>query len=83
MIPIERGDVDLWLTGTVEQAQSLLRLSPTKVFAAGPAESTESSAGRARKAAERRNEDCASGAVHRWARSAAKVSVILVSLKAT
>jgi len=38
VIPIEAGDVDAWLAGTMDQAQALLRLSPMEVFAAGPAE---------------------------------------------
>lgn len=36
VIPIERGDVDLWLAGTVAQAQSLLRLAPADDFDAEP-----------------------------------------------
>lgn len=36
VIPIERGDVDQWLAGTVEEAQQLLRLAPVEAFAAGP-----------------------------------------------
>ena len=36
VIPIEFADVDLWLTGTMEEAKSLLRLSPVEVFVAGP-----------------------------------------------
>jgi len=36
VVPIERGDVDQWLEGTVEEASQLLRLSPVEVFAAGP-----------------------------------------------
>jgi hypothetical protein len=36
VIPIEAGDVDQWLEGTVEQATALLRLSPVEAFAAGP-----------------------------------------------
>jgi len=38
VIPIEAGDVDAWLAGTMEQAQALLRLAPVEVFAAAPAE---------------------------------------------
>jgi hypothetical protein len=34
--PIERGDVDQWLAGTVEDAQQLLKLATVEVFAAGP-----------------------------------------------
>ena len=36
VIPIEAGDVDAWLAGTMEQAQALLRLAPVEVFAGGP-----------------------------------------------
>ncbi|WP_353621344.1 hypothetical protein [Variovorax saccharolyticus] len=36
IIPIERGDVDQWLAGTVEEAQELLKLTPVDVFDAGP-----------------------------------------------
>jgi putative SOS response-associated peptidase YedK len=36
VIPIERGDVDQWLAGTVEEAQQLLKLAPVEVFDAGP-----------------------------------------------
>ena len=36
VIPIERGDVDLWLAGTMEDASKLLKLAPASVFAAGP-----------------------------------------------
>ena len=36
MIPIERGDLDLWLAGTVEQAKALLKLTPPEDFDAGP-----------------------------------------------
>ena len=36
VIPIERGDVDQWLVGTIEEAQQLLRLAPVEVFEAGP-----------------------------------------------
>ncbi|QOT82425.1 SOS response-associated peptidase family protein (plasmid) [Cupriavidus basilensis] len=35
VIPIELGDVDLWLAGTVDQAQRLLRLAPADAFEAG------------------------------------------------
>lgn len=38
VIPIEAGDVDAWLAGTMEQAQALMQLAPVEVFAAGPAE---------------------------------------------
>ncbi|MBH2008214.1 MAG: hypothetical protein I8H71_00805 [Xanthomonadaceae bacterium] len=37
VIPIEAGDVDQWLAGTVEDARALLRLSPVEIFDAGPA----------------------------------------------
>jgi putative SOS response-associated peptidase YedK len=36
VIPIEFGDVDLWLAGTVEEARALLRLAPVGEFEAGP-----------------------------------------------
>jgi hypothetical protein len=36
VIPIEFGDVDLWLAGTVEEARALLRLAPVEAFDAGP-----------------------------------------------
>jgi len=36
VIPIERGDVDQWLAGTVEEAKALLRLAPVEAFDAGP-----------------------------------------------
>jgi putative SOS response-associated peptidase YedK len=36
VIPIELADVDLWLTGTMEEAKSLLKLTPVEVFMAGP-----------------------------------------------
>ena len=36
VIPIERGDLDLWLAGTVEQAKALLKLTPPQDFDAGP-----------------------------------------------
>lgn len=35
VIPIEIGDVDPWLQGSVEEASRLLRLSPEDVFVAG------------------------------------------------
>ena len=37
VIPIELGDVDLWLAGTVEEAKALLKLAPVEAFSAGPA----------------------------------------------
>ncbi|WP_321575571.1 hypothetical protein [Delftia tsuruhatensis] len=37
VIPIELGDVDQWLAGTVKEASELLRLAPVEVFDAGPA----------------------------------------------
>jgi putative SOS response-associated peptidase YedK len=37
VIPIEFGDVDQWLAGTVEEARALLRLAPVEEFDAGPA----------------------------------------------
>jgi putative SOS response-associated peptidase YedK len=36
VIPIEAGDVEQWLRGTVDEAQSLLRLAPVETFDAGP-----------------------------------------------
>lgn len=36
VIPIERGDVEQWLAGTVAQAQTLLRLPPVNLFDAQP-----------------------------------------------
>jgi putative SOS response-associated peptidase YedK len=36
VIPIEFGDVDLWLAGTVKEAKNLLRLAPVEAFDAGP-----------------------------------------------
>lgn len=36
MIPIELGDVDQWLAGTVVEASQLLRVAPVEVFQAGP-----------------------------------------------
>lgn len=37
VIPIEQGDVDQWLAGTVSEAAELLRLAPVEAFDAGPA----------------------------------------------
>lgn len=37
VIPIEAGDVDQWLAGTVQEAQQLLRLAPVEAFDARPA----------------------------------------------
>jgi putative SOS response-associated peptidase YedK len=37
VIPIEFGDVDQWLAGTVEEARALLRLAPVEEFDARPA----------------------------------------------
>jgi putative SOS response-associated peptidase YedK len=36
VIPIAREDVDLWLYGTSEEAQRLLRLAPAEQFDARP-----------------------------------------------
>ncbi|RYF72510.1 MAG: DUF159 family protein [Comamonadaceae bacterium] len=36
VIPVEPGDVDQWLAGTIEEASELLRLTPVEAFAAGP-----------------------------------------------
>ena len=38
VIPIEVSDVDCWLTGSVEEASSLLRLAPEHIFDAKPFE---------------------------------------------
>jgi hypothetical protein len=38
VIPIVKGDIDLWLAGTVEEATRLLKLAPVEVFEAGPAQ---------------------------------------------
>lgn len=40
VIPIEAGDVDTWLAGTVEEASTLLRLATVELFDAGPPSST-------------------------------------------
>ena len=37
VVPVELSDVDIWLFGTVEQAQQLVKLAPVDVFAGGPA----------------------------------------------
>ena len=37
VVAIEAADVDLWLAGTVEQAATLIRLSPVETFDAAPA----------------------------------------------
>jgi putative SOS response-associated peptidase YedK len=39
VVPIELGDVDSWLFGTVEQAQLLVKVPPVELLDAGPAES--------------------------------------------
>ena len=36
MIPIELEGVDRWLSGTMEDAKSLLKMRPVEVFDAGP-----------------------------------------------
>ena len=36
VVPIELGDVDQWLYGTMEQAAELVRLAPADLFDAGP-----------------------------------------------
>lgn len=41
VIPIERGDVDQWLAGTMEEAQQLLKPALVEAFAAGPIEVVE------------------------------------------
>ncbi|HEY9459822.1 MAG TPA: SOS response-associated peptidase family protein, partial [Paralcaligenes sp.] len=38
VIPIEVNDIDCWLTGSVEEAYSLLRLAPEHIFDAKPIE---------------------------------------------
>ncbi|SCK49312.1 Putative SOS response-associated peptidase YedK [Variovorax sp. HW608] len=38
VIPIEPGDVDQWLIGSVEEAMQLLKLAPADAFDAGPTE---------------------------------------------
>lgn len=38
VVPIEPEDMDTWLFGSQEQARDLVRLAPTEVFAAGPAD---------------------------------------------
>ena len=38
VIPIECADWDLWLTGSLEDAQSLIQLPPLNVFVHGPAD---------------------------------------------
>jgi hypothetical protein len=32
VIPVEQGDVDQWLAGTVSEAQELLRVPPVELF---------------------------------------------------
>ena len=39
VIPIEAGDFDQWLEGTVDQARSLMKLAPEEVFDAEPTDS--------------------------------------------
>jgi hypothetical protein len=42
VIPIEAGDFDQWLEGTVDQARGLrMKLAPVEVFDAGPAGSIQ------------------------------------------
>ena len=36
VIPIEAGDVDQWLAGTLQEARELLRLPPAEAYEAGP-----------------------------------------------
>lgn len=36
VIPLDPGDFDQWLEGTVEQARGLMRLAPTEMYDAGP-----------------------------------------------
>ena len=35
MVPVERGDVDLWLASTDKNAERLLKLAPPGVFQGG------------------------------------------------
>jgi putative SOS response-associated peptidase YedK len=37
IVAIEFADMEAWLTGTIEEAKNLVRLSPAEVFNAGPA----------------------------------------------
>jgi putative SOS response-associated peptidase YedK len=41
VIPIDKGDVDLWLAGTVEEAMALLKLTSVEKFDAKPAETDQ------------------------------------------
>lgn len=36
VIPLEPGDYDQWLAGTVDEARALLKLAPVEAFEAGP-----------------------------------------------
>ena len=36
VVPIEAGDFDAWLAGTVQEASQLIRLAPVELFDAGP-----------------------------------------------
>ena len=36
VVPIELADVDAWLHGTLEHAQTLVKLAPNEVFDAAP-----------------------------------------------
>ena len=36
VVVIELADVDQWLSGTVQEAQALIKLAPIEVFEAGP-----------------------------------------------
>ena len=36
VVAIEAADFDAWLSGSIEGARSLIRLTPVEVFAAGP-----------------------------------------------
>lgn len=36
VVPLEKGDWDAWLHGTVEQAEALIRVLPLDHFAHGP-----------------------------------------------
>jgi hypothetical protein len=38
VVPLEEGDWDAWLHGTVEQAQQLIRVPPLELFEHGPEE---------------------------------------------
>ena len=41
VVPLEKGDWDAWLHGTVEQAEALIRLPPVELFVHGPQDPTK------------------------------------------